>query len=436
MNSLSEIFAGKVPGLNAPVDNVRGTVDVIEQKATAKPDLGVGTVSLQQKQIDIDSKIFGNVKGMGEFDFKGKSMDIQKKMFGAPNMQVPKGFGEFDFKGKGMDMQNKMFAKPNMKTDKVFKMFDLSGANMGMQKKMTMKSNVQTPKGFGSFDFKGSTAKVEQKLWNKTNVKTEMLGWGRMKQQRGLSLFGDVDGDKVHNVFDCQPYNKKMQAMVHEVGKYIATPTSNNNVEYTTTDVSQLPVVEATPVSSKKEPIISITARSVPSTPTEPKEKIGFLQKLGFIRKTPQEQIALAQEKTKQTQLATDLELEKIKQQGVVRGQIQKGKSLAVELSAIRKTQTPTVSSEARRALAGFRGGLAAAPIAESYKINQLIGLGGGTGLGMATMSGMGVMGGGMPRGIGMIGYPTQPQQMQMQPQQMQMQPQQMQMQPQQMQTL
>jgi len=38
----------------------------------------------------------------------------------------------------------------------------------------------------------------------------------RMKNQKKVSLFGDYDNDKLMNVFDCEPLNKKKQGMIHK----------------------------------------------------------------------------------------------------------------------------------------------------------------------------------------------------------------------------
>jgi len=46
--------------------------------------------------------------------------------------------------------------------------------------------------------------------------KPEKSAKHRMKQQNGLSMFGDYDGDKVLNMFDCDPINPKKQGKVHD----------------------------------------------------------------------------------------------------------------------------------------------------------------------------------------------------------------------------
>ncbi len=38
----------------------------------------------------------------------------------------------------------------------------------------------------------------------------------RMKQQKGLSMFGDFDGDRVVNMFDCNPLDSKKQGRIHD----------------------------------------------------------------------------------------------------------------------------------------------------------------------------------------------------------------------------
>ena len=81
MDSLSDIFAGKALGVNT----------LSSMKDSAKP------------------------KGFGDFDFKGKTSDIEKKVFSNTksgfnqNISKPQGFGNFDFKGKTLDIEKKLF---------------------------------------------------------------------------------------------------------------------------------------------------------------------------------------------------------------------------------------------------------------------------------------------------------------------------------------
>lgn len=45
----------------------------------------------------------------------------------------------------------------------------------------------------------------------------EDVAWSRLKIEGNLPMFGDKDKDKVMNIFDCQPYKKKEQALYHKV---------------------------------------------------------------------------------------------------------------------------------------------------------------------------------------------------------------------------
>lgn len=45
----------------------------------------------------------------------------------------------------------------------------------------------------------------------------EKLAFGRLEQQKGLSLFGDKDNDKVFNVFDCKPLDRMNQGFFDKV---------------------------------------------------------------------------------------------------------------------------------------------------------------------------------------------------------------------------
>ena len=71
----------------------------------------------------------------------------------------------------------------------------------------------------------------------------DMVGLSRASDQRGLSLFGDVDKDKTFNVFDCEPYNKLEQAVVHKVG----AAQEVGKVTYQPTEIAETGVVTAAP---------------------------------------------------------------------------------------------------------------------------------------------------------------------------------------------
>jgi len=154
IEKLSDIFGGKVPGVNQPLkfDDVSEPTQEQDPRSRIEklPEFNLGGLSL------------GMNSSLKMSDLKFDS-NMEKKIMG--NVTKSKSKSDFNFTG----FKN---ALPNLKF------------NSNMNQKIF-----------------GNTEKVAVK---------------RMKKQKGMSLFGDWDKDKVPNIFDCDPRNLKKQAAIHD----------------------------------------------------------------------------------------------------------------------------------------------------------------------------------------------------------------------------
>ena len=70
----------------------------------------------------------------------------------------------------------------------------------------------------GKYDVKTSVQKVKTLTQiNKKNYKFDINAMRRINQQKGITMFGDVDKDGVMNIVDCQPLNKFKQGNIHDL---------------------------------------------------------------------------------------------------------------------------------------------------------------------------------------------------------------------------
>lgn len=73
---------------------------------------------------------------------------------------------------------------------------------------------IKNKPGFDKgINFKSSLDRIEQRF-KSIEFKTEKLAYGRLKLQKGLPMFGDYDGDKKLNVFDCHPRDINKQGII------------------------------------------------------------------------------------------------------------------------------------------------------------------------------------------------------------------------------
>lgn len=174
---------------------------------------------------------------MGMYGLKSLSGVFEGKIFGMPAPPVnveptPRGSGHgmpqmpslgpmqrsINLAGKGKDIESKIF---------------------GSVRKNNILTTGKINNGVGV-----QRALAKQNMFFKPIVgNTEQLSWNRVRKQYGLSLFGDQDRDGTPNVFDCDPWDRKKQAVIHDMVKFkrvINTPGGKLEVyksDYTPTDM-------------------------------------------------------------------------------------------------------------------------------------------------------------------------------------------------------
>lgn len=197
----------------------------------------------------------------------------------------------------------------------------------------------------------------------------ENVAWKRMGGQKNLNLFGDIDNDKTLNIFDCAPYDRMKQAVVH---KMVETP------------VGKLEQYKA-----GRRPNVQVIGPAEPPQPTSPsfgqKLKMGtynVLRGTGII-KTEQEkeqmrQDRLMREKLRTEQLKSKVELEeqRAKLRDLTGGQSQPLK----ETKRVAVGTRDSFQGGAGAAVDAFGGGARMAGGANIDRVNRLIGMGGGGG--------------------------------------------------------
>jgi len=157
MKTLSEVFNGKIPGLKQKTD----------------PELG-------QKVVN---KILTNAPNT-----RPSSKVPVMRFNSRPTTQSP--FRSMDSKIYG-----------NVKKDINFNLMPNTPKTQIVQK-----ANM----GFNM------AVNYKQDFFNKANMRPDLSAKRRMNQQRGLSLFGDRDGDRLPNVFDCDPLDPNKQGKIHD----------------------------------------------------------------------------------------------------------------------------------------------------------------------------------------------------------------------------
>ena len=164
--------------------------------------------------------------------FAGKAMGVEPVKVDVPKVSIPN-INFMDEKIIGKNKSNIFGQKPkifDMKEIKKMKSKSLSGnifngKDLGFKKMFSDKMS--------SFDKKimNMTGATKSKLGMNLGVSTKIntyvppignIGWKRMKQQKGLSMFGDIDRDGVPNILDCKPFNWRRQG-----------PENNNEYGYT-----------------------------------------------------------------------------------------------------------------------------------------------------------------------------------------------------------
>lgn len=239
----------------------------------------------------------------------------------------------------------------------------------------------------------------------------EKIAWQRVGKQKKLNLFGDRDKDKLFNVFDCAPYNRKKQALYHKmigtpVGKLetykVEEPAPEADISYD----YNFPFQDIEVYKAGRKPNIEVVEE-------EPMKKEGpsFIDKVGWftkkavqvggkvksgvkntltdvgIVKTPEERIEAQKTKLEKAKLQQEVELAKIKAGESVakyRGQ------LAPKQGVVRQTLGAVQGGIGAAGRTFSYGSFAAAPLGVSHKVKNLTGVGGGGGRGVYEILGFG----------------------------------------------
>ena len=242
------------------------------------------------------------------------------------------------------------------------------------------------------------------------NFNTERVGWNRMAQQKGLSMFGDYDGDRVMNILDCDPYDKNKQAGFHEMLSGIKNRfSSNKNISlkipteeelneldapvkpvpldpyyYELEDKSGEPVYQDEAGMTNLDPVYSETTRDVyipeATVSTEgTKEKPGFIQGTkSFLETTG----LIKTEEQKELERQRAYELQKVREKAIAQAEVELERRRAREKilgSVGRSKRKPR--SELQGLYEGLRAGAQPMPGRESLErssgnnVNTLMGI-------------------------------------------------------------
>lgn len=234
---------------------------------------------------------------------------------------------------------------------------------------------------------KSGVDKLEMKM--NMNISPEKIGWGRLNQQKKLSLFGDKDKDKVMNILDCNPTNKNEQGFIHKTLNLVRGRGFRENEDVQLRrDFEQARQIYA---PRRTEQPVTVVARPVPRELEGPTfgQKLAtgatnVLKGAGII-KSEQERMALAKEKTQRMKLRQQVEIERLKAMPRITDRR--------PYSGLGKTGQVIRAGEQSLGEFGIdlsRASIAVQPVSEIDKINRLVGMG-GSGAGIMSMSRTGV---------------------------------------------
>jgi len=258
MGNLSNIFEGKVPGLNGPINIDGGFNDELPEfnnnslnapsyefdknffnhdKASSFFNKKTGDVmskmSFDNIMPKMDTNMFNTkLKGFdNKFNslmsrFNNKLPNISSKDFNNKFNSLMGKFNSPNIKNNSKDFNNKFnslkggFNMPNVNT-KINNMLGMEQKNK--PKKIDNKFNNM----MGSFNMPNMNNKINNMMGNNSkqfdnkykdffNVKPENVARNRIKNQNRLPLWGDIDGDKVPNILDCRPLDKTRQGFIHK----------------------------------------------------------------------------------------------------------------------------------------------------------------------------------------------------------------------------
>lgn len=251
IESMGEIFGGKATGVKYE-----------------EPSLNEYTTKGKLPELKLDKTDFltGKVKGLDNTDLmkklKPKKQTSYANVFskkGLPSMKMPK---NNSINGK----LPKNFTSPkfNSTLPKRFNTTSLpkgfSGYNStNKMMKMSMpKATYRAPKlksYTGNFSLKSSGKGFEKMLFGASVGRPERIAKKRMRQQKGLPMYGDFDKDGVANILDCDPLDKfKQDNFENNQEQFLATPEQLEELERREKQVGRTePVLEVFDVEEDDE---------------------------------------------------------------------------------------------------------------------------------------------------------------------------------------
>jgi len=221
--SLSEMFGDRILG-------GKPRVQMPEEVNIQKPQLDLDIGSLKSESTVFDElkisemvnkkdKIFDfiNLKpeGMKTQTLKEKSFTMKMKsndMFS--NKKMPKGL---NMKAKSLFGGTKPLKEFSMKTNTLFGNTKLpKGLNMNIKSKMLF-GDTKLPKGYNMDKLKTNLFTVENNALGHIVRRPDNIGFNRVMNQGKLNMFGDADNDKLMNILDCRPFDKRHQGAMDTV---------------------------------------------------------------------------------------------------------------------------------------------------------------------------------------------------------------------------
>jgi len=186
--------------------NLDGTPEVLKMgnSMNIKNSLGVDKGSLlmgntKTKTPNVNMMLGGASKGKSNINVS-QFMGMNSKSKKTKNIDV----------GSFMGMNSKSTKTKNIDVS--------SFMGMNNQPMKNNAFNVNKMMGLGGKSTKSKSINVSKYLGsNMMGSKMPPSPEKRMKQQKGLSMFGDYDGDKLPNIFDCNPKNKNQQGFIHRL---------------------------------------------------------------------------------------------------------------------------------------------------------------------------------------------------------------------------
>ena len=253
--------------------------------------------------------------------------------------------------------------------------------------------------------FKDAVPDIEKMTSKDKLGNPEKLAFGRLEQQKGLSLFGDKDKDKVYNVFDCSPLDRMNQGFFDKVvnmwkGKgWVDKPGQvppRLNLEKAQAEeaLRQRPTIVQQDIAAAGRGLRTVGGALATGT-----KKLGaglarggsnVLYAAGVF-KTPEERLALQQEKTKRMQSQAEVQKAVAEQRAKLMSQQALKQAYPDTYDRLVGRHVREATAPVEAGLGGFArnlsgAGYATMPVDQGAKFNMLMGTG-GSGMGAYQMA-------------------------------------------------